>query len=141
MFNLFGNERHTYRTLRSFVSPFQMFDTNLDVFDTMVNTVNTAPTENISEGDRAHFVSIDMPGVKKESINVSLKLVGNKNLLTVEGKRSSENNDFTYRRKYTIHKSLTDEDISAKLEDGVLVLTINKPKKEEESTEKKIKVE
>ena len=90
----------------------------------------------VKEDEKGYEVHIDLPGFKKEDVNATLK----DGYLTVEASRSSEteeNKKFLRRERYVGQVSrsfyvgdlLTEEDIKARFENGVLVLTI--PKKEE----------
>ncbi len=96
------------------------------------------------EGD--HFqIAIDMPGVKKEDIHVSLEdgyLVVN-----AEANRSDDEKDshgkYVRRERYSgsvsrsfyIGEDIEEKDIKAKLENGCLFLTL--PKKEQKAVEEK----
>lgn len=90
----------------------------------------------VKEDEKGYEVHIDLPGFKKEDVTASLK----DGYLTVEASRSHESEEgkkFLRRERYVGQVSrsfyvgdlLTEEDIKAKFENGVLMLTI--PKKEE----------
>lgn len=78
-------------------------------------------------------MTLDIPGVKKEDLEVSI----DNGYLSVKGKR--HNPEKTYFQKYYVGKKYDTEDIKAKLEDGVLTLTF--AKKEEKKEFKKIAIE
>lgn len=90
----------------------------------------------VKEDEKGYEVHIDLPGFKKEDVLASLK----DGYLTVEATRSSEsdeNSKFLRQERYVGQVSrsfyvgdlLTEEDIKARFENGVLKLTL--PKKEE----------
>lgn len=90
----------------------------------------------VKEDEKGYEVHIDLPGFKKEDVTASLK----DGYLTVEASRNHESEEgkkFLRRERYVGQVSrsfyvgdlLTEEDIKAKFENGVLMLTI--PKKEE----------
>lgn len=97
---------------------------------------------NIKETKENYELTIDLPGVNKEDVNVSLK-EGN---LTVTCKKIENKKDEsvfllkerfegTYSRSYYVGDEIKIQDITAKMENGVLSLTINKKKIEEKPTE------
>jgi HSP20 family protein len=90
----------------------------------------------VSERDKDYLIKANMPGIKKENIKVSV----HDNELVVEGKQEEEKTEKdetvyryerykgNYRRVISVPDSCDIEKINAKLENGVLTLTI--PKKE-----------
>lgn len=105
-----------------------------------------APAVNEKEDEKAYYVEVDLPGVKKEDINVEVK----DNVLTISGERKfkKEEKDKGYvrtesffgrfERRFTLPSDADAEKIDAKVEDGVLYITI--PKIEEKEGTKKIEV-
>ena len=105
-----------------------------------------APAVNEKEDEKAYYVEVDLPGVKKEDINVEVK----DNVVTISGERKfkKEENDKDYtrvesffgkfERSFTLPSDADSENIDAKVEDGVLHITI--PKVEEKENTKKIEV-
>lgn len=94
----------------------------------------------IKELEDGYRLDISVPGFKKEDLHAELK----DGYLTVSGTTSSENDEKdektgnyirrerfsgTCSRSYYVGKDVTQEDIRAKYENGVLTLTV--PKKEE----------
>ncbi|KAK4704337.1 HSP20 family protein, partial [Phenoliferia sp. Uapishka_3] len=91
---------------------------------------------------------VELPGLKKEDVNISL----HDNVLSIAGKVShvsesegegssfkfSERSYGSFERKLAVPPSLKESEISAKLEDGLLKVTI--PKKAKEAEPKKIAV-
>ena len=94
----------------------------------------------VREKDNAYLVSVDLPGFKKENIQLNLKdgyltITANKELNKEETEKESgklvrqERYAGTMSRSFYVGEEMTVEDIKAKYEDGVLTLTV--PKKEE----------
>ena len=94
------------------------------------------PYTDIHETDEALTVVMEMPGVEKKDINVSLE----NDLLRVDGQIDfgkkyegmepvyTEYNVGPYTRSFTLSNRIDQEKISAQLEDGVLTLTLPKGK-------------
>jgi len=90
------------------------------------------------EGSNSYRATFDLPGVKRKDLKIEvLQGPANRREIIVEGKRGSS----TSKKKVTLPKGVDEDSIKAKLEDGVLELTL--PLKEEEKGSKKklIKVE
>jgi HSP20 family protein len=103
----------------------------------------TSPRVNLSETDTAYEIEAEMPGVSKEDVKVS---VDNRRV-TIEGesKRESaqqegenvvyaERSFRRYARSFTLPAEVEDSRAEAKLENGILRLTL--PKKESAQTRK-----
>ena len=94
------------------------------------------PYTDIHETDEALTVVMEMPGVEKKDINVSLE----NDVLRVDGQIDfgkkyegmepvyTEYNVGPYTRSFTLSNRIDQEKISAQLEDGVLTLTLPKGK-------------
>ena len=115
-----------------------------NVFDDFFNTPFFTRSESnmmktdIKEHDNSYDLTIDLPGVKKEDIKAEL----NDGYLTVSAESGSskdekdENGKYICRERYTgsysrsfyVGDAVTEQDISAKFENGTLKLTV--PKKE-----------
>jgi HSP20 family protein len=94
------------------------------------------PTADIFETDDALTVVLEMPGVDRDNIDVSVE----NGLLTVEGKINfnkyegmqpvySEYNIGPYRRTFRISSQVAQDKIRAEMRDGVITLVL--PKAEE----------
>ncbi|HIP15073.1 MAG TPA: Hsp20/alpha crystallin family protein [Sulfurimonas autotrophica] len=106
------------------------------------------PTVNTREGSDAYYIELDLPGVKKEDVEISV----DKNILTIKGKREvkteEEKNDYyrvesaygSFARSFTLPEKVDVENIRATNEDGVVEITIPKLKVEKD-TAKKIEIE
>ncbi|MGN1338944.1 MAG: Hsp20/alpha crystallin family protein [Oscillospiraceae bacterium] len=115
------------------------------VFDEFFGTPFLTRTESsmmktdIREQENAYELFIDLPGVKKEDVHAEL----NDGCLTVSAQSSSssdekdENGRYICRERYSgsfsrsfyVGEAVTEQDITAKFEDGTLKLTV--PKKQE----------
>lgn len=106
----------------------------------------------VSESEDAYIVEMNLPGVKKENVKIELKdgyLIVNastKREVTEEDKKTKyirkERYSGSGSRTFYVGKDLTQEDIKAKFEDGVLKLTVPKiEKKPEEPKSKYITIE
>ena len=101
------------------------------------------PQVDIYEDKNGITVVADMPGVDKEGVSIGLK----EDQLTINGKVSLPENKETflhkeyemgnYFRQFTLSDMIDREKITAKMKDGVLILTLPKAEKE---TPKKIEV-
>ncbi len=104
------------------------------------------PAVNEKEDEKAYYLEIDLPGVKKEDINIEVQ----DNILTISGERKfkKEEEDKGYKkvesffgkfeRRFTLPSDADVEKIEAKSEDGVLHVII--PKVEQKANTKKIAV-
>ncbi|WP_434580883.1 Hsp20/alpha crystallin family protein [Sulfurimonas sp. NW15] len=106
------------------------------------------PAVNTREGDDAYYIELDLPGIKKEDVEISV----DKNILTIKGKREvkkeEEKEDYyriesaygTFSRSFTLPEKVDSENIRATGENGVVEITIPKLKVEKDTT-KKIEIE
>ncbi len=101
----------------------------------------------ISENDKAYELKVEMPGFDKSEIGLSLK----EGYLTVEGKKEQvkEEKEHNYIRRertmncsrsYFVGNLVTEEDIKAKYENGILEITVQK-KLPEQPKQKNIEIE
>ena len=99
----------------------------------------------IEEDDKHYIIEMDMPGVKKEDLEIGIK----ENILSISAKRKkavkAENGEAKeeviarYEQSFNIStKGIDVENIEANLVNGVLIVTL--PKKEELKYEKKIEI-
>ena len=105
----------------------------------------------VAESEDAYTVEMNLPGVKKENVKIELKdgyLIVNastKREVTEEDKKTKyirkERYSGSGSRTFYVGKDLTQEDIKAKFEDGVLKLTVPKIEKPEEPKSKYITIE
>ncbi|XMB72337.1 Hsp20/alpha crystallin family protein [Mycoplasmatota bacterium WC30] len=110
-----------------------------DIFDDFFTTNNTRRTASsmktdILEADNGYELHIDVPGFGKEDIKITL----DKGYLTIEAKKEAikeqEEKHFIRRERFTgvcarsfyVGEDITEEDIKAKYEKGILNLFIPK---------------
>lgn len=97
----------------------------------------------VTENENAYTVKAEMPGIKREDINVSIE--GNQVSISAESKREKEvrNGDRVLRteryygkvyRSFALAQDVDEQNASAKYVDGVLELTL--PKKAAAATKK-----
>lgn len=137
--NYFPMYRDMGDMLENFLTPQQNNDASY------IETSSWAPLVDIKEESDRFLVMADLPGVKKEDIQISLE----QHTLTLKGERhfeKSENkNGYTRRertqgqfyRRFSLPQTADDAKISAKYTHGVLEIVI--PKKEP-AVEKKIDI-
>ena len=132
--------------LHSMLDDFRTFD---DAFNSLYNSNNEEMRKlshyNIEEDDKQYVIEMDMPGVKKEDLEMGIK----ENILSISAKRKkitkTENGESKeeviskYEQSFNIStKGIDVENIEANLNSGVLMVKL--PKKEELKYEKKIEV-
>lgn len=100
-------------------------ETKREIFHPLVDVVESA---------EAYSLSVDLPGVKREDVKVDLK----QNILTISGERKREgetSNDGMrayeriygrFERSFTLPQVVDVSRVEAKLEDGVLHVTLPK---------------
>jgi HSP20 family protein len=105
-----------------------------------------APRVNVEEQEDRFEITADVPGMKKEEIDIEVR----DNVLTIKGERKlekeEENTNYhicersygTFQRAFTLPENVTTADIEAEYADGILRLTV--PKAEPEKP-KEIRIE
>lgn len=112
-----------------------------DIFDDfmrpdrpMFNPANSIMKTDIKESDASYELSIDLPGFKKENVSAELK----DGVLTVKASNNIEDDakDGKYLRRerffgscsrsFYVGEELTQDDIKAKFDNGILILTVPK---------------
>lgn len=94
-----------------------------------------SPALDVSESDRAYAVKLEVPGVKKEDVKVTID--GRRVTVQAESKAEAEKKDgdrivyrerslSSYSRSFTLPVEVDQAGASAKLEDGVLALELPK---------------
>ena len=118
------------------------------VFDDFLNTDfmpranSTAPAVNVKEDENAYTMEVAAPGIKKEFCRVNINEDGNLSI-AIENKLEHKEEDkkqhylrrefsyTNYQQAYTLPDDVNREQISAKVEHGVLTVVLPKMKKEE----------
>ena len=100
------------------------------------------PLANIEDNDKEYVVSLAIPGCNKEDLSVEVK--ENRLIVSAEEEHSSkseaknfsrkEYNYKSFKRAFTLPENAKDSAISAKYENGELILTIPKTDRGEEVT-------
>ena len=117
----------------------------LDDFRCLDNSMfyNRMSDYKIEEDDKNYFIEMDMPGVKKEDLEVGVK----ENILSIYAERKKEDKTENkeavvvskYEQSFNISaKGIDVDNIQANLDNGVLKITL--PKREEVKFEKKIEI-
>ena len=111
----------------------------------------TAPAVNVKEDDKAYTMEVAAPGIKKEFCRVSINDDGNL-AIAIENKTEHKENDHknhylrrefsysNYEQSYTLPDDVEKEDISAKVENGILTVILPKAKKEVKKISKNIAI-
>ncbi|KTD58121.1 heat shock protein, Hsp20 family [Legionella sainthelensi] len=131
----------TYNVVGSLLDQF--FNTVQGEHDTsFIETSSWAPSVDLKEESARFLVIADLPGVKKEDMDISLE----NHVLTIKGKRDIEKTEnqkhYTRRervqgqfyRRFYLPETADDKQISARYTNGVLEIII--PKKENETPKK-----
>ena len=119
--------------------------------DLMPRTGSTAPAVNVKESETAYTMELAAPGIKKEYCRVNIDDNGNLSI-AIENKCEHKNEDkkhhylrrefsySNYEQSYTLPEDVERDKISAKVEDGILTVTMPKTVKEEKKLSKAIEV-
>ena len=129
-----------------------------DFFNTdwMPRMNSTAPAVNVKEDKDEYEMQLAAPGLKKEYCRISIDDEGNLNVKIENKFENKEENkkdekkehylrrEFSYsnyEQSYTLPEDVDKEKISAKVEDGILNITLPKlAKKEEKKAQRKIEI-
>src|SRR5437773_11063044 len=89
-----------------------------------------APQASVTESAEGYMLEIVMPGVKKDGLDISvenneLTVIGRRSLPAVEGTLiHHESRPENFRRTFEIDPSIDAEKISAKIDQGLVTLTL-----------------
>ena len=94
------------------------------------------PLTNIRETDDSYLVTLEMPGVSKKNVEVTLE----GDLLTITGERvdkledqgllRKEIREEKYSRSFKLDSTIDRDQVKAKIDNGILVVTLPKVEKE-----------
>jgi len=114
--------------------------------DAIVNRTSTfTPNINISETEDQFSIEVEIPGMKKEDININVE----NNTLTISGERKQkteedgrryhrvETNYGAFQRSFQLPDHIDDDSIEASYENGLLQITMGKS---EEKLKKQIAI-
>ena len=118
------------------------------VFDEFLNSdvtpstcTTTAPAVNVKEDEKAYTMEVAAPGIKKEWCRVSLNEEGNL-CIAIENKMEHKEEDkkqhylrrefsyTNYQQNYSLPEDVVKDKISARVQDGILTVTLPKQEKE-----------
>jgi HSP20 family protein len=144
---MFVTRYNPRRDIQDFRRGFENLNTFLDNFmeaNPALSQKDFTPTVNTREGEHAFHVEVDLPGMKKEDINVDIA----DNVVTISGERKTkdevkeeeyykiESSYGKFERSFTLPENVDVENIHAESEDGVLEVIIPKLKKVENKPKK-----
>ena len=140
-----------YGQMREFRKGFNLLNTMLDEIQDEKNSTfkdNFSPTVNTREGEFAYHVEVDLPGIKKEDVDI--KIEDNTLLISGERKVKSEvkEEDYykvessfgTFSRSFSLPNEIDIENIRAESQNGVLEVIIPKLKTAGVDKVKKIEI-
>ena len=122
-----------------------------DIMDEFFNDAVNArrdsfvPSIDVSETENQFMITAELPGMKKEDINISLE----NGRLSISGERSFENEEKgktyhrvetqygSFNRSFQLPDNVSEESITATYEDGLLNITIDKS---EDKVKKQIEI-
>ncbi len=138
-------------------NPYNEVKRSFDLLNSLMSNLETTreesaiasfvPKVNTREGEDAYYVEIDLPGIKKEDIEITTE----DNVLTISGERKMKDEvkeeDYykvesaygKFSRSFTLPEKVDVEKIHAESRNGVLEVVIPKLK-EEENKPKKIEI-
>ena len=110
--------------------------------DFMPRANSTAPAVNVKENEKAYVMEVAAPGIKKECCRINVDQEGNLSLSIENKSEHKEENkkqhylrrEFSYsnyEQTYTLPEDVNRQDIQAKVENGILTITLPKVTKEE----------
>jgi HSP20 family protein len=143
--------RYKRPTLSQRANPYRSFDMFNELFKTFeqmqdesTNLMDFNPNVNTREGQEAYHIEVDLPGIKKEDVDINVE----DNILTISGKREFkdevkeenyykvESNYGSFSRSFTLPEKVDVENIKASSSNGVLEVVIPKLKVITEKTRK-----
>jgi HSP20 family protein len=120
--------------------------------DIMPRANTTAPAVNVKEDEKAYTMEVAAPGIKKEFCRVNINDDGNLNIAIenkMEHKEEEKKHHYirrefsytNYEQSYTLPEDVDKENISAKVEHGILTVTLPKLTKEEVKSARAIEIQ
>ncbi|MCX7880144.1 MAG: Hsp20/alpha crystallin family protein [Ignavibacteria bacterium] len=102
-----------------------------------VSASDFSPRVDITEDEKHLYVTVEIPGVSKEDVKVS---INDENILTIEGEKKREvktedkSRNFiriersfgSFQRSFMLPDNVKRDNVSAKFENGVLTITLEK---------------
>ena len=104
---------------------------NTPIHSVVKDKVQTTPAVNVKQDDKQYTIEMSVPGYNKKDINIAI--MDGKLVISSEVETSTEDTyrlkEFSYgafNRSFNLPKDANQEDISAKVANGILDLTIGK---------------
>ena len=119
--------------------------------DFMPRANTTAPAVNVREDEKAYTMEVAAPGIKKEFCRVSINDEGNL-IIAIENKFEHKETEkkhrylrrefsySNYEQNYELPEDVDKENISAKVEDGILTVTLPRVQKEVKKLSRSINI-
>ena len=119
--------------------------------DFMPRANTTAPAVNVREDEKAYTMEVAAPGIKKEFCRVSINDEGNLSV-AIENKFEHKENEkkhhylrrefsyTNYEQCYSLPEDVDKDNIEAKVEDGILTVTLPRVQKEEKKLSRNITI-
>jgi HSP20 family protein len=114
----------------------RFFDSFFNLSDEETSLTAFTPAVDIEEKDKEFQITVELPGVKKENVNLNVK----DNMLTISGEKNqekkvdkenyhrTERSYGSFQRSFRLPDYSDQANISAEFTDGVLVVTVPKLK-------------
>jgi HSP20 family protein len=127
-----ANPWHAFDAFNRVFAPLWSGEANVDENETVTRA--WAPRVDILENDATYQVTAELPGVKKEDVEITVE----NNVLTLKGERKFEkdvNKEQYHRieraygsfaRSFTLPNRVAQEQVLAKFDNGLLTITIPK---------------
>ena len=98
---------------------------------------------NVTENDNSYGISLELPGFKKDDINIGI----DNNVMTISSEVEKTNEDYikrefiksSFKNEFRLPEDVDIDNINATMENGILSITLNKIKMLEDET-KSIKI-
>ena len=125
----------------------KFFDNDFDYYLPASLTRNGG-LSNVSENENEYLVEISAPGLKKEDIKIELENDVLKISSNVEDNKEEKNESYyrrefyksSFERSFAIPKGVNKDEISATMDNGILIVEIPKLKQEEKKENIKITI-
>lgn len=147
-----STSKHLSNSQRGFDSFQQLVDNffgrSSGGFPAFANETFNMPATDISENETEYTISAELPGIKKEDIDVSL----HDGVLSIEAHSKSEHEEKgdkqiraerrygKFIRRFTLGENADESAVQAKFEDGVLKLVVKKTSPQEAPKPKAIPI-
>lgn len=128
--NICRNRSNELPTMGSFLNDFYGKNVFNDLFNETVNIKNY----NLLETDESYELSLVLPGFSKEEINIEIK----DDLITISSvvEETEENENYikrgfiksSFERSFSVVENIDLENIGAKMENGILTISLGKIK-------------